>query len=369
MKNLWNKSIEKLDPYVPGKSIEDVKKEFGLTEIIRLASNENPYGPSPKAVLAAQETASLIHLYPEPTNRQLREKLGEYYNLNLEQFLVSNGADNILLLISQAYINPGDEVIYCVPTFPVYRSSTILMGGTPVEIPLTDDYKYDLEKILASINAKTKLIYICNPNNPTGTIVESGELEAFIKNVPEHVIVVLDEAYAEFIDVPNYKMGAEYVKEQYHVISVHTFSKIYGLAATRVGYAMATKEMLQPLMAVREPFPVTRISDAAAIASLEDVKFKNFTLRKNRMEREFLSGEVEKLGFFVAKSSANFLFVDTGKDVKQLYIELMRRGIIVRPCTGFGYPNHLRITVGSPEQNQRFVEVLQKVLISKNTNL
>ncbi|WP_428910793.1 histidinol-phosphate transaminase [Niallia sp. Krafla_26] len=362
MEHLWNQNVKKLTPYVPGKPIEDVQKELGLTEIIKLASNENPYGPSPKAIAAAQEAASMNQLYPEPSNRELREKLGMEYGIDSEQIVVSNGADNILLLISQAFLNPGDEVIFCSPTFSVYKSTTLLMGGVPIEIPLNDQYQFDLDGILEKINEKTKLVYVCNPNNPTGTVVDSDELESFIKKVPDHVILVLDEAYAEFISIENYKMGVQYVKEGYNIISVHTFSKLYGLAAARVGFAFASKELLKPILAVREPFPVTRMSDAAAIASLEDPEYRDFILTENRKGLDYLSDELEKLGFSTIESYANFLLVDTGKEIEPLYQDLMKQGIIVRPCTSFGYPNHFRVTVGTPEQNQKFIEVLRKVL-------
>jgi histidinol-phosphate aminotransferase len=363
MEHLWNKNIKNLTPYVPGKPIEDVKKELGLTDIIRLASNENPYGPSKKAIAAAQEAAALNQLYPEPSNRELREKLGKEFDLNPDQITISNGADNILLLISQAYLNPGDEVVYCAPTFSVYKATTLMMGGVPVEVPLNDRYEFDLEAILDKMNEKTKLVYVCNPNNPTGTVVDSAELENFIKRIPEHVILVLDEAYADFNQIEGYKMGVDYVKEGYQVISVHTFSKIYGLAAARVGYAFASRELLKPILAVREPFPVTRMSDAAAIASLEDVEYKQFILDENRKGLIFLSTELEKFGFTTVESYANFLFVDTGKDIQPLYNDLMKQGIIIRPCTSFGYPNHFRVTIGTPEQNQKFLEAIQKVYV------
>ncbi|MDU2242576.1 MAG: aminotransferase class I/II-fold pyridoxal phosphate-dependent enzyme, partial [Paenibacillus sp.] len=281
-KELWRQEVTKLKTYVPGKSIEEVKKQYGLTAIIRLASNENPYGPSPKAAAAMKEAVSDSHLYPEPTSAEVRRMLGEQYGIDPGQIVVSNGADNVLMLIGQAYINSGDEVVYCVPTFPVYRTSTVMMGGVPVEVPLTGDYKFDLDRILDSITVLTKLVYICNPNNPTGTIVGSDELEAFLRKVPSHVIVVLDEAYVEFVGLPGYKKGVEFIKEGYNVISVHTFSKLYGLAATRIGYAIASPQLLAPILAVREPFPVSRLAAAAAAASLEDTEYRDFILTSNR---------------------------------------------------------------------------------------
>lgn len=359
---LWRQEVTKLEAYVPGKSIEEVKKQYGLSEITRLASNENPYGPSPKAIAAMNAAAADSHLYPEPTSAELRSKLGELYGVDPSQILVSNGADNVLMLIGQAYVNPGDEVVYCVPTFSVYRTSTVVMGGVPVEIPLTADYKFNLEAMLAAVTDKTKLLYVCNPNNPTGTIVDSAELEAFLKKVPPHVVVVLDEAYGEFIDVEGYKTGAEYVREGYPVISVHTFSKLYGLAALRVGYAIATPEVLAPVLAVREPFPVSRMANSAALASLDDVEYRDFILSTNREGLRYLGNELGRMGVGVTPSYSNFLFADLHRDAAPVVEALLRAGYIVRPCKAWGYPEHIRITVGSPEQNRGFVAALERIL-------
>lgn len=360
--SLWRQEVSKLEAYVPGKSIEEVKKQYGLSEITRLASNENPYGPSPKAIAAMNAAAAESHLYPEPTSAELRHKLGELYEVDPAQVLISNGADNVLMLIGQAYVNPGDEVVYCVPTFSVYRTSTVVMGGVPVEIPLTEDYKFDLDRILASVNEKTKLIYVCNPNNPTGTIVDSDALGAFLRKVPPHVVVVLDEAYGEFIDVDGYKTGAEYVREGYPVISVHTFSKLYGLAAMRIGYAIASKEVLAPVLAVREPFPVSRMANAAALASLEDTDYRDFILSTNREGIRYLTAELGAMGIDVTPSYSNFILANLHRDAVPVVDALLRVGFIVRPCRSWGYPEHIRITVGSPEQNRRFVEALRPII-------
>ncbi|MBN2981658.1 histidinol-phosphate transaminase [Cohnella algarum] len=357
--SLWRQEVSKLEKYVPGKSIEEVKQQYGLTEITRLASNENPFGPSPKAIAAMSAAAAESHLYPEPTSAELRRKLGELYEVDPSRILVSNGADNVLMLIGQAYVNPGDEVVYCVPTFSVYRTSTVVMGGVPVEIPLTDDYKFDLDRILASVNEKTKLIYVCNPNNPTGTVVDSDALEAFLARVPPHVVVVLDEAYGEFIDIEGYKTGADYVREGYPVISVHTFSKLYGLAAMRIGYAIAAENVLEPVLSVREPFPVSRMANAAALASLEDVEYRDFVLAANREGIRYLSAELNRMGIGVTDSYSNFLFAHLRRDAVPVVEALLRAGFIVRPCRSWGYPEHIRITVGSPEQNRRFIEALR----------
>ncbi|MDB4868296.1 MAG: histidinol-phosphate aminotransferase [Cohnella sp.] len=359
---LWRHDVTKLETYVPGKSIEEVKKQYGLSEITRLASNENPYGPSPKAIAAMQEAALQSHLYPEPTSMDLRAKLGGLYGIDPGQVLVSNGADNVLMLIGQAYINPGDEVVYCVPTFPVYRTSTVMMGGVPLEVAMTRDYKFDLDGMLARITARTKLVYICNPNNPTGTIVESDDLEAFLRQVPEHIVVVLDEVYIDFVAVEGYRTGIEYIKAGYNVISVHSFSKLYGLAAARIGYALASPQILAPLLAVREPFPVSRMANSAAIASLDDVEYRRFILDTNREGIRLLQSELEALGLEIPDSYANFLFIDMKRPAAPVCEALLQAGFIVRPCKGWGYPNHIRVTVGSPEQNQRFIAEMKTIL-------
>lgn len=359
--DLWRRSGRKLKPYIPGKAIEEVKRELGLDEIIRLASNENPFGPSPKAVQAMQLALQESQLYPEPTGRELREKLAGIYQLAPEQFLVANGGDNVITLIGTAYINPGDEVIYCTPTFPAYRTITLLMEGIPVEIPVTEDYTYDLDGILASINENTKLIFICNPNNPTGTIVEEDKLEAFLKQIPSHVIVVLDEAYVEFINREGYRTGIDFVKEGYPVIFIRTFSKLYGLAGTRIGYVAGNEEYIEAIRAVREPFAANRMAQAGAIAALDDIEYKQKSLQENKREAEMLIKELSALGFSVTETHANFLFVDVKEDGMKLSDALMREGILIRPCAAWGLHTYVRITIGTAEQNKRLVNSLRKI--------
>ncbi|WP_049662151.1 histidinol-phosphate transaminase [Bacillus sp. FJAT-27231] len=353
--------IAQLKPYIPGKAIEEVKQELGLKEIIRLASNENPFGPSPKAVQAMQKALLESQLYPEATCRELREKLGGMYGIAPDQIMMGNGADNVITLIGTAYINPGDEVIYCIPTFPAYRTITLLMGGNPVEIPTARNYTFDLDTILAAITNKTKLIFICNPNNPTGTIVEGTQLKNFLRQVPPHVVVVLDEAYAEFINREEYRTGPDFVKAGYQVIFVRTFSKLYGLAGTRIGYAAASKELIAPVQVVREPFAANRIAHAGAVAALDDEEYRSKSLRTNKQEMKKLINEFQSFGYHVTPSHANFLFVDMKKDIIQISQALMKQGILIRPCTAWGLQTHARITVGTLEQNERLIHALQKI--------
>src|SRR5699024_1332366 len=261
----WRGFVEQISPYVPGKSIEAVKKEYNLTEVHRLASNENPLGPSEKAKEAMAEAAMEAHLYPDTSALSLRETLADLYGVTSDEILTGNGADNVISLVVSAYVNEGDEVLYCTPTFPAYRSSTLLMGGVPVEVPLRDDFTFDLHEMKEKITKKTKLIFICNTNNPTGTIVDHEEIEDFIRDVQKDVLVVLDEAYIEYVDVEGYKTGIDLFKAGYNVLTIRTFSKFYSLAGLRVGYAIGTKKVLEPMLRLREPFALNRVAIAGAV--------------------------------------------------------------------------------------------------------
>lgn len=361
-KRLWRKEIDQLTPYVPGKPIEDVKREYGITKVIRLASNESPYGPSPKAIEAMKEAVHNSWLYPEPTCRNLREKLAELYDLSPEEFVVGNGADHLISLIGQAFINKGDEVIYGAPTFMSYRESALSMGGIPVQVPLTDDYVYDLEAILEAITEKTKLIYICNPNNPTGTILQPDRLVQFLKQVPSHVLVILDEAYVDFIMEKDYLTGTDLIKEGYKILSLRTFSKLHGLAGTRVGYAMGSEDVLAPLKAVRPTFEVNRIAIAGAEASLDDLSYSKDVLQKIISETERLSNVYKESGFDVIGTHANFMFIDVKKETSDVSEALLKKGLIVRPCTPWGLKTHLRITIGTPEQNDQLIRAIKEIM-------
>ncbi|RNB80530.1 histidinol-phosphate transaminase [Brevibacillus nitrificans] len=360
---LWRNSVAKLSPYVPGKPIEEVKEELGLPTIIRLASNENPFGTSPKAVQAMQKALVDSQLYPEGSCKELRVRLAQEYGIEADQIVVANGADHVIKLIGAAYINPGDEVIYCTPTFPTYRSTVLLHEGVPVEIP-THAHSYDLEAILAAITEQTKMIFVCNPNNPTGTILQERQLESFLARVPKHVIVVLDEAYIEFIQQPHYKNGIDYLKENISLITIRTFSKLYGLAGLRIGYAIGPKAFMQPLGAVREHFAVNRLAVAGALAALDDHEFVSQTLRENREQMTEMSYALQALGYEVTPSHANFLFIDMKQDTAPIYQALMKRGILIRPCGSWKLPTHARITIGTKQQNQALLSALADISLN-----
>lgn len=357
----WRKEVKSLTPYVPGKPIEDVKQELGLDEVIRLASNENPFGPSPNAIKAMKEAVEDSWLYPEPTCRSLREKLAVRYDLSADNFVVANGADHILSLITHAYINKGDEVIYCNPTFSSYRETVLLMGGVPVEVGTTNDYVIDLDVVLDTITDKTKLIYICNPNNPTGTIVDAKKLKSFFDKLPENVLVILDEAYIEYVNQENYKTGPDYIKEGYPVIAIRTFSKYYGLAGARIGYAFSNKKLIEPLVAVRQIFAVNRIAIAGAEAALVDEEHAEMVLQKTNEGKQYLTESFEEMKFDVIKSHSNFIFINMKTDTSEIFDKLMRKGVLIRPCGPWNLPTYARVTIGTKEQNEFLIKALKEV--------
>lgn len=361
-KELWRNGIDQLIPYVPGKPIEEVKREFGIEKITRLASNENSFGPSPKAVQAMQEAVVDSWLYPDPTGIGVRERLASLHGISPDQFVLGNGADHLITLLGSAYINEGDEVIYCAPTFGSFRTSTVIMGGVPVELPLTDDFTYDLDAMLDAITDKTKLLYVCNPNNPTGTILKEGALEEFLKQVPSHVLVVLDEAYAQFISDENYTKGIDLIKKGYPIITLRTFSKLYGLAGTRIGYVMGNEDVLGAMKTVRPTFEVNRVALAGAKATLDDLTYSEETLKTIIGEIRRLTDVYSNLGFNVIDSHANFIFMDLKQDAGHLTEELLKKGLIIRPCTPWGLETYARISIGTPEENDLLVNEIKQLI-------
>ncbi|MDY0406311.1 histidinol-phosphate transaminase [Virgibacillus sp. 179-BFC.A HS] len=299
--------------------------------------------------------------YPDTTATALRNRLAKLYDISADEIITANGADNILTLLISAYINAGDEVIYCIPTFPSYRSTTLLMGGVPVEVPLTKSWQFDLDGIFSKITAKTKLIFICNPNNPTGTMVPSDELKIFLEKVPDHVQVVLDEAYIEYRDQEDYLTGIVLHKKSYPVIVVRTFSKFYGLAGLRIGYAVACEDVLEPLLRIREPFAANRIAIEAAVAALDDEAFGRDHLLEVKKGKDYLTKELSRYGFEVVPSQTNFLFVNLKTDAVNVFEQLLSKGIIIRPCAPWGYPEHVRISVGTQAQNEEFTKAFSLI--------
>ncbi|MBM3295881.1 MAG: histidinol-phosphate transaminase [Candidatus Aminicenantes bacterium] len=350
-----------LKAYVPGKPVEEVQDELGLTEIIKLASNETPLGPSPMAVAAAVQEMQNIHFYPEGPCTWLRRDLARRLAIADDMISFSNGADNIIVLITAAFINQGDEVVIADPSFFGYLTYTKVMGGTPILVDLKN-WAHDLATMSEKVGPKTKLVFVCNPNNPTGTIVRKAELDDFVARLPEHVILVLDEAYLEFVSDRDSRDGLDYIKQGRNVISVRTFSKICGLAGLRIGYALAAREFIAALNRVREPFPVSRVAQAAARAALDDQDYRIRVLANNEVGKSYFARAFDRLGLPFAPSQTNFVFVDLQRDSQEVFRALLKMGVIIRPGSIWNCPTCARITIGTPEQNRRFIHALEDCL-------
>ncbi|MFA0752721.1 MAG: hypothetical protein IMHGJWDQ_000483 [Candidatus Fervidibacter sp.] len=355
------KAVHRLRPYVPGKPIEEVQRELNITEVVKLASNENPLGPSPRAIEAATRALSEAHRYPDDTYFRLRQKLASVYQVPSDWILLGRGSDEILLHIVQTFVEPGDEVVFSTPSFVMYDLLSTLMDAVCMKVPLRDE-RHDVAGLLSAISPRTKVMFIDNPNNPTGTILRDRAVKALLDEIPEGVLVVLDEAYAEFVEASDYPNSLDYVREGYPVIVLRTFSKAYGLAGLRVGYGFARSELTQHLFKVREPFNVSSIAAAAAEAALDDKEFLERVRKTVWTSKRLLYRALEQLGIRYVPTEANFVLMDVGRPAKKVAEALMRKGVIVRPCEPFGLPTHLRVDVGTPETVERFVTALREVL-------
>ncbi|MBC7074889.1 MAG: histidinol-phosphate transaminase [Syntrophomonadaceae bacterium] len=353
--------IFKLKPYVPGKPIEEVKRELGLEDIIKIASNENPLGPSPQALKAVQENLNQIHFYPDSNCYHLKKKLSSFTGIEEEGILVGNGSDELLKLIAETFLNRGDEVVFAVPSFVEYEFTAVIMGAECITVPLVG-FKHDLRAMREAVSDKTKIIYICNPNNPTGTIVDADEVDDFMAHIPDDVLVIFDEAYYEYVENRNYANSLKYIKDNRNVITLRTFSKVYGLAGLRIGYALTTPFIAQAVERVTEPFNVNMLAQLAAIAALDDQEHVEKSRQMNFEGKQYLYSEFDKMGLNYIETDANFIFVDTGKDSQEVFGELLRKGIIVRTGDIFGFPTFIRVTIGTQEENARFIDGLRGVL-------
>ena len=355
--------LKNIKPYVPGKPVGEVERELGLKDVIKIASNENALGPSPLAVEAMKRNSTEMHTYPDGNCFYLKQALAADLQIKTDQVILGNGSDELLMFITLAYINPGDEAIMVSPSFSEYDFSMYLMGGTPKHVPLAgDDFQYDVNAIREAITAKTKIIYICSPNNPTGTIVHKKDLDQLVKNLPDGVLLVMDQAYHEYVEEPDHPCGIDYVKEGYPVIALRTFSKIYGLAGLRIGYGVAASGIIEDLNRVREPFNVNAMAQAAALAALEDKEHLVRSCELVNEGRKQITTGLAELGLKPIRDHANFFFVDIKVDSKQAFQALLKKGVIVRTGDIFGYPTYIRVTYGTREQNERFLKALKEVL-------
>jgi histidinol-phosphate aminotransferase len=344
--------------YVAGMTVEEVQRQLGLSDIVKLSSNENPWGPSPRVLEAIAATLPKLATYPEKSFFDLKNTLAEANGVAPETVFVGHGTEALIQLIPQLYVGPGDEVVVADVTFGRYEEASKLMGASVVCVPLRE-LRFDLGAMAAAVTERTRVVWLCNPNNPTGTIVRRDEVTAFLDAVPASVAVVFDQAYLEFADDPGYPDGLEYFKAGHdNVIVLRTFSKAYGLAGLRLGYGIAAPEVRQLLDTIKEPFNLNRLSVAAGPVALADAAWKEHCVEKNRRGRELLVAELARMGFDPVPSQTNFVFVDVKQGTDALFERLLRRGVIVRPASGWGLPTCMRVTVGTPEQNRRFLEAL-----------
>jgi histidinol-phosphate aminotransferase len=359
--SLARPAILRLQPYSPGKPIEEVEREYGLTDIVKLASNENPLGPSPRATAAMERALGEVRLYPDNECYLLTQALSRHLGFPEQQIVLGRGSDEVIYMIGLAFLCPGDEVIVPVESFSQYPFTAQLMGVDIVSVPLRD-YRYDLPAMAERFTPRTKAVFIANPNNPTGAIVRQREVQEFLDRAPANCVVVLDEAYREYVEDPDYPRSFEWVREDRNVIVLRTFSKIYALAGLRVGYGVGSERLMGYLHRVRAPFNVNNVAQAAALASLGDADQVARSLSVNREGKAYLYREFARLGLRAAPTEANFIFVDVGRDSREVFSGLLRQGVIVRTGDIFGYPTHIRVTIGLPEQNSRFIAALEKVL-------
>lgn len=350
-----------LIPYEPGKPVEEVQRELGLERVIKLASNEGPLGPFPQAVEALQRATAELNRYPDGGAYRLRAALAERHGVQFDEIAVGSGADGLIDGITQAVIDPGDEIVCGWPSFPSYVIYGLKLGAEPVRVPLRD-HRYDLDALLGAVTSRTKLVYICHPNNPTGTINTRAELDAYFERVPDHVLTVLDQAYFEYIDDPDYADGIEdYFKAGRRLIVLRTFSKIYGLAGLRVGYGVTSAELVTAMSKTRRAFDLTTPAQEAALASLDAADELARRRELNASGRAELERLLRDAGYeVVGPALGNFLYAEVGDDAHDVFEGLLRQGVIVRPLAGFGAPNAIRVTVGTADEHGFLAHALSR---------
>ncbi len=360
--SFFRPAVQSLVPYEPGKPVEEVQRELGLARCVKLASNEGPFGPFPAALEALARCAAELNRYPDGGAWRLRSALAERLGVAFEEVAVGAGADGLIECLSQASLDPGQEMVCGWPSFASYVIDAVKLGAVPVKVPLRDD-RYDLEAMLDAITPRTRLVFLCLPNNPTGTTNSRAEVDAFLERVPEHVLVVVDQAYFEYIDDPGYPDAIEeYFKAGRPVAVLRTFSKIYGLAGLRVGYMVAPSAVVTAANKVKRAFDVSTSAQEAALASLDDVAEIARRRALNAESREQLTGILDRGGLPPARPAvANFLYAETGEDTRGLFEALLAEGVIVRPLHGFGAPSAIRITCGTAEENAFFAEALARL--------
>ncbi|RKU31071.1 histidinol-phosphate transaminase [Candidatus Poribacteria bacterium] len=356
-----NPGIETIKAYQGGKPIEEVKRELGISDIIKLASNENPLGPSPLAQQAIKEISTQVHFYPDGNAFYLKADLAKHLNVTEEHLILTNGSNEVLQLVGETYLGPGDEVIYAEGAFVVYGLVATVTGATPVVVPMQND-THHLPAMADAITDKTKAIFIANPNNPTGTMVTAKETAHFMAQVPEDVLVVFDEAYYEYVTHPDYPHTLPYVMDGRNFIITRTFSKIYGLAGLRIGYGIAPPDVIATMNPVRQPFNCNAVAQAAARAAITDTEYVKESQLLNEQGKVFLYNAFDDLGLRYIKTEGNFIMVFVNQAGANMAEAMMKKGVIVRAMNSYGYPDAIRVTIGKQKENERFFEVLSSLI-------
>lgn len=362
IEDLLRKEVKLLKPYLPSKSIEDVRKSLGLPDVLNLSSNESALGASDVVKEALQAELKNIHRYPDSSSRQLREDLARRYGINTDMLITTNGGDELLYLLGSCFISPDDELVMGEYGFATYQSVAELCGGRIITVPLNNGY-LDLTDMVGKVTEKTKVIFLCNPHNPNGTIFSHHQLEQFLSKIPIHPIIVLDEAYFDFVESNDFPDSIKLIREDnHHIVILRTFSKIGGMAGLRIGFGIAKKELIDCLKKVQPPYSVNRLAQAAARAFLSDGNYQKKLLQNNKQGKTYLYQQLNRLNLFYYPTEANFMFVDLKKDSDLMCTRLIKSGIIVRSGKIWGKNTWVRITIGTPDQNRQIISALEKIL-------
>ncbi len=352
-----SENIQNLTPYVPGKPIEELERELGISGSIKLASNENPLGPSPKAIAAMRKILEGLNRYPDGSGYYLSAGLAKKYDVDISQVILGNGSNELIELVVRTFVQPGDEIVSADPSFVVYKMIAQAANAVNVIVPCKE-LKHDLDAMAEKITPKTKIVFIANPNNPTGTMNTKMEMDRFMNRVPDHVIVAVDEAYFEYVTHADYPDSLDYLRAGKSILSLRTFSKIYGLAGLRIGYGITSAQIAELMNKVRQPFNTNSLGQIGALAALGDIKHVEKSIAINNEGKQFLYKSFQRLGISYTATETNFIFFEAPLDGRELYTLLLKQGVIIRPMGG----KRLRVTIGLPDENKRFVSELEKII-------
>jgi histidinol-phosphate aminotransferase len=360
----WKEQLLTLKPYKPGKSIDSVKREYHLSNIVKLASNENPFGSSQKVVSALQNELSSFNLYPDGYATYLREAVASFLQVEEEQLIFGNGADNLIQIISRSFLLPGKNTVMANPSFSQYKHNAIIEGAEVREIELIDG-NHDLDSMLCAIDDQTAVVWLCSPNNPTGVHIAKDKLTAFLDKVPKQTLVVIDDAYHDYVVADDFYNSIEFANKYSNLIVLRTFSKIYGIASLRVGYGVANKDLIRVLEPTREPFNVNTLGQIAAVAAIQDQAFVAECRRENREGIEKFQQFCDENQLHYYPSQANFILIDFGTSGDEVFQYMLEKGYIVRSGNALGFPTSVRVSIGTKEQNKGAIEVMKQYLVDK----